>query len=215
GANENARMLDQNLTKGAQLGTRVCGSGRIAGTVQQHQTRLRRDGSGKLAWGDLVALRHAGERHDWQPVSEQHHVGVRHPVGRGDDRLIARIEHRHAEVEERLLGPGGHQDLRALVAEGVVALELRDDGVLQLIDPLDVRVAREATADRVDAGLTDVCRRVEIGLSGPQTDDVLALRLEAGSTGGYRERWRGAGALEAARSGARDWNSWKLPLFGL
>ena len=66
----------------------------------------------------------------------------------------------------------------ALVGDAVVALELRDDRVLELGDAVDGRVAREALADGVDAGVRDVRGRVEIRLAGAQADDVLALGLQ-------------------------------------
>ena len=75
---------------------------------------------------------------------------------------------------------------------------LRDDRVLQLVDPVDVRVAREAALDRVDARLRDVRGRIEVRLAGAEADHVLAFRLQAGGTGGDGERGRGLDALDAS-----------------
>jgi hypothetical protein len=179
----------------------VCGAGRVRRRVQDQHLRARRDRGGELLGRDLVALFRPGRWHDRNAVREQHHVGIRHPVGRGDDGFVARIEHRHAEVEDGLLGARGHEDLRPLVGDGVVALELRDDRVLELVDALDVGVAREAALDRLDAGRGDVRRRVEIGLTGAEADDILALGLQARGQRGDGEGGRGLDALGAAGDG--------------
>jgi hypothetical protein len=62
---------------------------------------------------------------------------------------------------------------------------------------IGVRVARVAGLDRVDAGLGDVFRRVEVRFADRQADDVLALGLECGRTGGHGEGRGGLDALDA------------------
>src|SRR6185437_9035597 len=123
------------------------------------------------------------------------------PVGCRNDRLIARVEHGHAEVVDRLLRTRGHEDLVALVANAVVAFELRDDRIPQLVDALDRGVAREAALDRIDPGLRDVAWRVEVRLTGPETDDIVSFGLQAGGAGGNGERGGGLDALDASRNG--------------
>src|SRR6185436_16516394 len=91
-----------------------------------------------------------------------------------------------------------HQDLVALVGNLVVALELRNDRVLELDDAVDVRVTREALADRVDTRVRDVDRRVEVRLAGTQADDVLALGLQFRGARGDGESGRGLDALNAS-----------------
>ena len=75
---------------------------------------------------------------------------------------------------------------------------LRDDGVLELVDAVHIGVAGEAALDGIDAGLRDVRRRVEVRLAGAEADDVLAFRLQAGGAGGDGERGRGLDALDAS-----------------
>src|SRR5581483_11424511 len=156
---------------------------RIAGAIEKQQAGLRRDGSGELARGDFVALSRTGERHHRLRVGEQNHIRVGDPVGRRDHGLIVSVEHRHAEIEDRLLGARAHQDLRALVLDAVVAGELRRNGVLELVDALDVRIARESAANGVDTRLRDGHRGIEVGLACPEADHILALCLEAGGEG--------------------------------
>jgi len=83
-----------------------------------------------------------------------------------------------------LLGARGDEDLAALVGEGVVTLELRDDGVLELRGPVHRGVARDALANGLDARICDMDGSVEIRLAGPEADDVLAFGLELCSPGG-------------------------------
>ena len=86
------------------------------------------------------------------------------------------------------LAPGRNEDLRALVRQRVIALELADDRVLELGDAFHRRIAREAAADRLDAGIRDLRGRVEIRLADAEPDDVLALRLEPATRRSAR-RW--------------------------
>ena len=80
--------------------------------------------------------------------------------------------------------------------EAVVALELRDDRVLQFGDALDRRVSRCAVPDRFDAGFGDVRGRVEVGLADAETDDVVALGLELGHATRQGDGGRGFDALD-------------------
>ena len=148
----------------------------------------------------LVTLRGRAVRRHRQAVGQQHHVRVAHPVRRRDDGFITRIEHGHAEVVDSLLGARAHENLVALVGDLIVALELRDDGVLQLDDAVDVRVTREALADRLDAGFGDVRGRIEVRLAGAQADDVLALGFQFRGARGDCESGRGLDALNASAS---------------
>ena len=172
-----------------QFRARIGRAGRVAGAVQDHEPRARRDRSGELGGGDLETLFLAGRDNHRRAVREQHHVRIGHPVGRRDDHLVAGIEQRAAQVEDRLLGAVRHQDLRARVLETVVAAELADDRVAQLDGALDRGVTGVAGADRRDARLGNMGGRVEVRLAGAQADDVLALGL-AGPHGRSR---RGSG----------------------
>src|SRR6185436_13620230 len=127
---------------------------------------------------DLESALNARKDKYRRAIGDEHHVGIGHPIGRRDDRFVARVEQRTTKVEDGLLGTARDEDLRALVLEAVVAAELGDDRILELVRALNGRVAREPAADRSDAGILDVHRGVEIRLAGAEPDDVLALGLE-------------------------------------
>jgi hypothetical protein len=114
-------------------------------------------------------------------------------------RHAAALEQRALDALAQRRDRGAHENLVALVADVVVALELRDDRVLELDDAVDIRVTREALADRVDAGVGNVRGRVEIRLAGTQADDVLALGFQFRGTRGDCESGRRLDALNAAR----------------
>src|SRR4030095_4837731 len=101
------------------------------------------------------------------------------------------------QVEDRLLRAGRNQDLPALIVETVLALELRDDCVFQLGRAFDPRVARVAFANRLDARIRDVRRRIKIRLAGAETDDVLAFRLQLRDAAGEGDCGRRLDALDA------------------
>jgi hypothetical protein len=197
GADQHARVLQQHFAQRRQFRARVGRAGGIAGAVQQHESGLGIDGGFELPRRDLVAGSRVRIGRDGQAIGQQHHVRVRHPVGRGDDDLVARIDHGHAQVEQRLLGAGGDQDLVALVGEAIVALELGDDRVFEFRHAVGIGVAREAALDGGDSGRTDVGRRVEVGFSHRQADHVLAFALQLRGAGGHGKRGGGLDGGEA------------------
>ena len=82
----------------------------------------------------------------------------------------------------------------------VVACELGNDGVFELVDAIHIRVACEPALDRFDTGVADVCGRVEVGLTGTESDDIFALGFEACGAGGDGECGRWLDALDASRN---------------
>jgi hypothetical protein len=199
-------VIREHIRERTPFGARVRGAGRIAGTVDQQQARLRRDGGFELARRELVARGGRAVGRDGQAVREQDHVRVADPERRRDHGLVARIENGHAEVVDSLLRARAHEDLVALVGDRVVLLELLDDRVLELDDAVDGGITREAVADRFDTDIGDVLRCVEIGLAGAEADDVLAFRLQFRGARGDGESGRGLDALNAAAERiGHDW----------
>ena len=92
-------------------------------------------------------------------------IGIAYPIGSRDDDFISRIYRRQQGIEKNLLSAGSHRDLRDLVVELVLALELVDDRLLELRDTIDIGVLRLAFADRHDRRFLDVVGRVEIGFA--------------------------------------------------
>ena len=129
-------------------------------------------------------------------AGEQHHVRIAHPIGRRDDHLVAGIERRHQRVVEHLLAAGADDDLRRLVVEAVLALELaRRPRAFSSGMPSTARVLRgPAALDRLDRRLLDVVGRVEIRLAGAEPDHVAARLFERARLVGHRD---GGGRLDA------------------
>ena len=193
------RVLQQHVGQRAPFGARVRRARRVAGRVDEQQLGLGRDGRFELARRHLVALRGRAVRRHGQAIREQHHVRVAHPVRRGNDGFITRVEHGHAEVVDSLLGARADQNLVALVADLIVALELRDDGVFELDDAVDVGVTREALADRLDTRVGNVRGCVEVRFAGAEPDDVLAFGFQFRGARGDGEGGRRLDALNASR----------------
>ena len=121
------RMPHQHVGERLQFGARIGGARRIRRRVQQHPFGLRRDRAIELLRRQLEAGRHRGLDRHRLAAGEQHHVEIAHPIGRGEDHLVARIERRNEGVVQHLLAAGADGDLRRLVVEAVLALELLDD----------------------------------------------------------------------------------------
>jgi hypothetical protein len=89
-----------------------------------------------------------------------------------------------------VLGPAGDDHLLPRVLQGIVRPELLDDGILEGQDSPCGRVFREAVPYGLDGRFLDVVRRVEIGLSDPEVDDVEPLRLHLLGLGVHGQRRR-------------------------
>ena len=85
----------------------------------------------------------------------------------------------------------------ALVRQSIVALELGDDGVFQFGGAIYCGIPGQALANGLDARIRNGQRGVEVRLAGPQSNDVLAFRLELGGPGGDGEGRGGFNLLNA------------------
>ena len=74
-----------------------------------------------------------------------------------------------------MLRAAGDEDLLRIVLEVAIALQLCDDGLLELGDAVDDGVLGEALVDGLLGRVFDVGRGVEIRLAGAEADDVAAL----------------------------------------
>ena len=173
----------------------------------------RSSGSG---WS-LKLCCHGAFDEDRRAAAQADDLGIGHPVWRGDDHLVARVQGGEQGVVDHLLAAGADDGLRGLVVEAVLALELAGDGLAQGHDAGNRRVLRLAAADRCDGGFLDVVGRVEIRLADGKTDHVPPLgfqiprflrdddgcrRLDAGK--GVRQKAHGnppIGALDKDRDG--------------
>ncbi len=153
----------------------------------------------------LIDARFDNHRH---AVGQQHHVGIGHPVRRGDDHFVAAVQQRLGQIVKALLAAAGHQNLLGLVAQAVVALELGDDGFLQAGRAVHRRVFGEAGVNRLDGGVLDERGRIEIRLAGAQTDYILAGRLEFVGLGGHRQGRRRFDALYTFGKRGTHEDSW-------
>ena len=194
------RVVHQHIGERLQFGARIGGARRVRRRIQQHPFGLRRDRALELRRGHLEAGRHRGLDRHRLAAGEQHHVVIAHPIGRGENYLVARVERADEGVVQHLLAASADRDLRGFIVEAVLALELFGDRLFQLGDAIDVGVFRSlAVADRLDRGLLDVVGRVEIGLAGAQADDIAARRLERARLVGDGDGGRRFDALELVR----------------
>jgi len=81
-----------------------------------------------------------------------------------------------------------NDDLLGRVLQAVLRLQLLGDRSPQLRDAGGRRVLRLALLQGLDRRLFDVVRRIEIGLSGPETHHVDALGLQFLGPVGHGER---------------------------
>ena len=125
------RVPQQHFDERLQLGTRVSGAGRVRRRVQDQPFGFRRDRLVERLRLELEAALELGRDAHRSAAGQQHHVRIAHPERRRHDDLVARIERHGQRVVDHLLAAGADADLRSLVLELVLALELAHDGRLE------------------------------------------------------------------------------------
>ena len=183
----------QHLHQGLGLLGRVGGAGGVAGGVEDKHAGAVRQRVAQLLRRDLEVLVGAGVDDDRNAAAELDLLGVGHPVGRGDDDLVARVQQGGKGQVEAFLAAHAGDDLVGRVGQAVFARQLVADGLLELGHAGGrLGVLGLAAAQRVVSSLLDVVRRVEIGLTGAQADDVHALSAQGGDlvADGDRSRFR-------------------------
>ena len=120
----------------------------------------------------------AGGNENRRTAAQRNHFRVGNPVRCRDDDFIACIHRSHEGVEKNLLSTRADNRLLRLVIQIVLALELFGNRLAQFRNTGNRRVLRFTAVDRLDGGLLDVVRRVEIRLASAKADYVAAFGLE-------------------------------------
>ena len=178
GEDPDMRMLHQDIGQRLHLGPAIGRARGVGGRVEDHPLRLRRDGALEILGLELEVGFLLRLDEDRGAAAQRHHLGVAHPVGRHADHLVARVQRGKQGVVDHMLAARGHDGLRGLVVEIVLALELAGHRLAQRLDAGDGRVLCLAPADGVDGGVLDVVGRVEIRLADRKRNHVPAGRLE-------------------------------------
>ena len=184
-------MAHQHITKRLQLGPRIACPRGVRGRVEDEPFGFGRDRRLKLRRCQLEIMFNATLHRHRGAACQKHHIGVRHPIGRGDDHLIAGVTGGHQGVVQNLLAAGANGDLVRRVFQTVFAFKLDADRLFQLGDTIHRGIARLALINRALGGDADVFRRVKIRLARAQTNDIAALCLQLGRFGGDGDGGRG------------------------
>ena len=152
----------------------------IVRAVEDDQAGLGRDLGQHLVGGEgeLVLLQQR-DRHRLGPGVLDHRA-IDGEAGIGIQDLGAGLaEHQDGEEHGGLAARHDDDVVRAHL-HAVATLQVLGHQLAQGQDALGRRVAVMAVAQRLDGGLDDVLRRLEVGLADAEVDDGLALALELG-----------------------------------
>ena len=177
----------------------IHGAGGIGGAAKNEGARAGRDGGLKLCGRDLEVLLDRGFYEYGGAVGQTHHVGIAHPVGSGDDHLVAFIYNGEEDVANGLLGTVSHDDLCGRIFEVVFAKQLGADGFAQVEITGHGAVARPVVVDGLFGGDFNVIGRIEVGFADAEVDDVHALCFEFGAFLRHRQRGRRGKSVETGR----------------
>jgi len=112
---------------------------------------------------------------DRSRARDAHVLRIAHPIRRGDDHFVARIEERERQIEERMFR--AHRDAH-FVGRMSRRTRTRRDGLAQRQNPFDRRVFRRALLHCAARGLKHVRGRLEIRLAHPEIENVGAACSE-------------------------------------
>ncbi len=136
-------------------------------------------------------------------------VGIAHPVGSGNDHLVARPADRHEGVVDRVLRPVGDHNLGGFGRQPVMLGVVRGHRLPELGNARRRRVMRLARPDRLERGFLNVRRRIKIGLAQREVEDLDPFGLQPPRLGTHRQRGR---RLNQASNAQQVLTAWPIPL---
>ena len=162
--------------------------------IEDQRLRPLRDVGAHHVRGDDEVVLLAAVDHDRRAARHADHLRIADPARRGQEHLVARVEHCAQRDEQRLLRTVGDDDFRRRVIDAVVVAEFLADLFAQVERASHGRIARDAGVDGELAGVVDVFRRVEIRFTGGEADHVhpFGAKLLRARVHGERDR-RGDG----------------------
>ena len=178
GDNDDALVAKQHILQAFQFLKAIDRTCRIGWRTENQGACLGRDGGLQLLGSDLEILLDGSLHNHRLSIGQFHHLGIAHPVGSGNDHLVASIDDGHDGVAHRLFGAIGAEDLRWSVVQTVLVLEFGHDGVLQGWIAWHGRVLGEILVDGLLRCLLDVVGGVEVGFADTEVDDIYTLGLE-------------------------------------
>ena len=178
-------------------------AGRVRGAGEHEDPRARREEALEVFGprGPPVLL--AQHELDRFRAGEPHHLRIADPVRVRDHRLVALVEERHAGVVERLLCPGGGDDLCCRPAHADLPVGPVGDRLAQLEDAVGSGVLGVAFPQRLGHRLLHVRKDREVRLAHGERDDVPAFAPELDGT---RRHGHGGGGLHRFETPARHLN---------
>ncbi len=193
-----AVVIREHVRQGAQIFTAIGAAGRVRGGAEDDRLGFGRQRCAQHLGVEAKArlLRRLDDHR--LGASDADLLGVAHPVRRGDDDLVARIEERHRQVEEGVLRAHRDDHLGGLVPHPASPLARGTHRVDELGHPLGRRVARRALLDRGRRALADVLGRIEVGLAHAEGEHIDPRGLEFARASGDGHRGGGENDIEAA-----------------
>ena len=210
GQHPHMRVAHQHVGELFQLALRIGGARRVRGRVEHEPLGARRDRALEVRRLQLEPVVDRGRHDDRRAAVDRHHLRIAHPIGRGDDDLVALVHGDEEGVVEDLFSPGRDDRVGCLIVEAVFALELGRDRLAQGRNAEHGRVLGLAALDRLDRRLLDVVGRVEIGLADRKRDHLPSFGFEVARLLRHRD---GRGWLNA-REDVGEEGHWGLAPFG-
>jgi len=180
--------LQHGISDGGEFAPVINDPGRIRRAVEHQELRPRRQRSRELVGTEFEAGLLGRRDEDRRGPGQLHQIGIADPVWGGDDDLIPRPAQRHQGIMDRMLGAVRDQDLIGAGRQADPSRVVIRQRLLQLRDAGRRGVVGLAGPDRAERSLLDVRRRVEVGLTQGEVEDVHPLPFEPPGFGGHRQR---------------------------
>ena len=149
----------------------------IRRTAEHHQFGFRSDGCLQLSRSNLeIVLDLARNVFDFG-FCHLRDGAVGNPIGSGDNHLVTRVHQSHNCLIDSLFATSRNYNLLRGVIQIIVSFELMADGFQQVGITGDWRVMREIVVNSLFGVFLHGFRRVEIGFTDAQADNILTFIL--------------------------------------
>ena len=184
---EDLRVFAKDCGEGFKLLLGVHAARGVGGGAEDEKPCVWRDGCFELFGAHLEVLLDASWDDDALALGEYDLLGVRDPVGGGEDDLVTLVDYGEDDVDEAVLAASGHDDLVDIVIEAEPGFHSGDDSFAEVGIARDGWVVRLVVLDSLDSCRFDVFWCVEVRLADREVDDVESLSLKLSAFLGHCE----------------------------
>ena len=172
------RMLCQHICQCLQFRFTIHTTSRIGGRADNNSLRFVRYCTSQLFGIYFKILFNTRTHHHRSPLRQLHHLGIAHPIGSGNDYLIASIHHRQYYIANRLLSPIRTHNLVGRIGQTILFFQFLANSFPQVEIARNRRIKSKIIVYCLFGSLLYVVGCSKIGFAHTQVDYIHPLRFQ-------------------------------------